>query len=1465
LEPVQALFEDLRSPDPTIRLSVLTRIEGMNWSDEQQTLFQEMLAREKDPGTKLHMRKILAGMEKRRSAVDDGSPERLVELRRLLSDESRDDLSLVMHLESVKRSAGPAALAVLRQTEWSGLPEEVLPFILNFVKKFGTQEDVPRVTELCRHPNARVMTSAVDTLEKLHPESLQPLLVPLLVSPIPGIRSRAVRLLHRWDPEEALRHFEAMLFSQELSEKKAALFQAFFFPFADIARHLLRFLSIESEAGMLLRVGFIFRANPAPEVLLPLIDIMEVCREQKRKLIGDILTGVIKSLSQAGLIAKTPEEILADVKTDYRGRKAGQLIERCQMALVSGTEESRKTALTKLCELARAGFAEAEEALTLHLPVETSTELQQIIATYFGGSEDSPEIAESPSPASSPEQDLRALSPGQRARFFDALDEGGFAQAHTQLSEWLSQSSGDDKIACLALFARFGSSADAGLLLPVLDDSDPALVTGAIDALLTAAPETLFPRLPGLLLNESDLVRAVAVKAISRFDKTRALDLFGQMLQSIQAAHRRLAVSNLSQLDFPSIRQLLLDSLEKETDGENLQQLRAILKSNIDEPLFTDLMKIRRIADGEKRGVMDCLVLETARILIRDKKVKYPDPAALQAAVEEKLDREKERTATSKPSYSLDSIKKMRSGPETPARPRTADPIRLLADDLRSPDLSMRFSVLSRLETIEWTSDRVEAFKKLVDRERDPGTKFHMKKILAHVSGERKSGPVNVLTEIAENLQKTHRDDLSLALLLESLPRKDALKAVDVLRKAHWEGFSPEILPFVLQFFKKFGRPEDAPTIEPFCRHSDPRILGAAVETLEKLAPESLREQIVPLLVSPNQGIRSRAVRLLYRWDPREALKHFEEMLFAEDAAERQAALFHAFFFPFADIEPHLLKLLAIESSTDILEKAGFIFRANPTPEEPRRLIEVMEESRGEKRQVIWELISGVILSLSQAGLMEESPEKALEDLQTWYRERKTRNFIARCRIALESQQIDMRRTAVDRLIDLAHMDCGPALDCLREFHGRETDAQLKARMAGALGQAEIPAKTEVKDSSEPEAQDLLAASPETRQQFLGKLSAADLNRYRPRLREILSKSDRGEKVLWIQALGRVGTKNDAELLRSFISDPDSGILSAVIETLRRLDPDVLSPYLPKLIQNPSDEVKAEAIRVFALFDKKQAVALIEKMLFSLQTRQRQLAVFCAGQIDFPSVHELLLRALGQEQDNDNWKQIAAIIQANLDEKVYEGLLNLLRHAGRERHDQLEALEQEAARTLIAEKKTSFLTPVELKKALEKRLKEAEESGTETKAPSYALANIKKMREKKGAHTPAPSGVDPALVRFAMVAFSLGMVITALVWFLFLAPSSRRPVSPATTTKQTPGTKPPKAFSTDPVDLVGEVSAIPDPLSVQVKSAQHAKEFIIRFKSKPHKPYRVGQPFKAQVKPLKEDGNTILAEILMSF
>ena len=786
------------------------------------------------------------------------------------------------------------------------------------------------------------------------------------------------------------------------------------------------------------------------------------------------------------------------------------------------------------------------------------------------------------------------------------------------------------------------------------------------------------------------------------------------------------------------------------------------------------------------------------------------------------------------------------------------DPVKELFAELSSPDPSIRFSVLSRIEEMPLTGSQIAEFRNLLASECEPGIRFHMQKVLARFETGEQARPDR--SGISELLRQPARDEISLALYLESVKRGDAQAVADELRKSGWVGFSARLLPSVLKFLKKFGASEDVDAVAGLCSHNDPRVLSAAVEALEKLSPERLREHIVPLLLNANSGIRSRAVRILYRFDPSEALRHFESMLFSNSEEEKQAALFHSFFFPFKQIESLMLRYISVETDSELIKKAGLVFMANPDRQIPLRLLEARQACVGEKYQLIDTILKGVLQSLFQAGLVNAEPAQMLDVLESHFREKRIRLYIERFSLGLKSGDAETRLKSALKLCELIRHGVEDPRTLINNFLKKESDEKIVARVRQFLESGRLEPENVAR--LEPEAafrkeqavqqQAFIEILPERRHKIYDAINRENYGQQMASIVGFFSQLPVEEQIAVLGVIERAGTRKETELMLRCLESDNADLLTAAIDALSVVNPEALHPLLPQLIKHRFDEVKVAAIKVFALFDKKQAISLVEQMLHSIRPVQRRNAIFCLAHFDYASVSQILLTALKNEGDEENQQQIFSILLSNADEETFFQVYVEARSGRSTRAELYTRLYTGLVAKIIAADPAK--TEAGLFAAAEERLEEEKRSQNQRSA--YQLEKIQKIRQE----SQKKSEPDPGLVRFAMVAYATGAVLTALIWFLFMAPPSSAPKMPKSGKKVA-------AHSRNTTRTIkGIVSGVDvSQRQVDIADQTEQKTYRVLFPEKTGDLPAIGNGFHGQLKITGERGGILTGELLTAF
>ena len=119
--------------------------------------------------------------------------------------------------------------------------------------------------------------------------------------------------------------------------------------------------------------------------------------------------------------------------------------------------------------------------------------------------------------------------------------------------------------------------------------------------------------------------------------------------------------------------------------------------------------------------------------------------------------------------------------------------------DLKSPDTSVRFAALQRIEGSGLSPERQALLSRIMESERDSNLRFQMQKIIAGISiGKEKLRGDDIVSLI----NMPGRDEMKLALMLESVKKNNASEVRDALRLSNWTKFSSKLIPSVLKFSK---------------------------------------------------------------------------------------------------------------------------------------------------------------------------------------------------------------------------------------------------------------------------------------------------------------------------------------------------------------------------------------------------------------------------------------------------------------------------------------------------------------------------------------------------------------------------------------------------------------------------------------------------------------------------------------
>jgi HEAT repeat protein len=788
------------------------------------------------------------------------------------------------------------------------------------------------------------------------------------------------------------------------------------------------------------------------------------------------------------------------------------------------------------------------------------------------------------------------------------------------------------------------------------------------------------------------------------------------------------------------------------------------------------------------------------------------------------------------------------------------DQLDTLLSDLHSRDVSVQFSLLRRIDISHWNQEQIIIFEKSAREEPNPETQMHMLLLLTLI--RRKAGieeaPTFTIDDLKGILRTAKPDFFRFLVVMNSLPPPALALVPDFLRETGLQAFPEEILPFLFPIIGEYGSATDSPHIEAYCRHENPRVLLAAVEALERLNPDDVRSFIIPLLLHSSPGIQTTAIRLLYRWDPGEALNHFRAMLFGNLPSERQAALTIGYFFPFPAIFPSLLEFLSLENDPDLLKSAGRLFQVNPQPDVPHQLAEVWETTVGRKREQLGAVLLEVIRALSAAGLTELSPRDFLQSLREKIRERRLEAMVDHFQQTFESADQTEREIIISRMESFSHFS--PIRKLLVQFFRQVEELPLRTRIALILGLPPEQRSPEAGPAMKP------VSAPNSPLEISETASREELYR-------VLQTAGDDQKATAIRVLGSRGNPGDIEKLRTYLNHPAPGIIAATIEALSEMDSEWLSAFLPRLVLSGETAIRDAAIRALIHCDKRQALTLVEQLLGSGQHKGRSAGVFSLGFFDFPSIRELAAQALKMEENPDHFRYLGDLFLTHMNEENLVLLIEQIEAASDKLRPELHQLTTRAAEMLFQQFPQRHPSP-DIWLQVARKTHEDRQRSRETPAP-YALSQIKKLRSQ----APSPekrsdfsAGFSTGFLAFRetlergktllLPTFGLMLLLLGMVVFWPTSEQSTDPIlETAPATVANPRGQPLEIGQTR--DIQGSVlSVFSDALRIQADG--QTTPFHVKIKALPRS-FQRGDAFRGRVKIEKVMPHRIEAGLIRNF
>ena len=671
---------------------------------------------------------------------------------------------------------------------------------------------------------------------------------------------------------------------------------------------------------------------------------------------------------------------------------------------------------------------------------------------------------------------------------------------------------------------------------------------------------------------------------------------------------------------------------------------------------------------------------------------------------------------------------------------------------------TLALEFLESLDSRTPTTAETKILKEAYTIVRNPVLSFQLKKSLRLAAFKLKGTKFKVSLDGMEKLLKdtTRLDDLALAIV--TVEPAEAFLASDMIRQANWQNFPAEILPCFCRFFGLHGNIQDSHALQELTRHPDPTVITAALKALEKIDPENLQSIIVPLLNSPLTVVKAQAIQAFYRWNRNQALQHLLKLMFSKSEQDIVLALHHANYFPYAELESHLLRLMTEISSPPILMRVSQILKNNANLNLPFRIFWVNRQLVGQHQSLVKGILLGVVRSLADKKLIKVSAQQYLNHLKEKVCKAESDLIKSTCKVQEDAD--------FEEISDLPAKNEEKTRDSIEENQGKKVQQKTSEQ--------KIKAPPLPKSEFIPDFNKYPELTEQEKVQFLTKIKEAHFKEFQPKLQALFETAQGKELASLINLFGKFSGPEFAESLKKHLKSDNPDIVCAVIKALVNVDQETLCLYLPQFMQDKNGKIRMTATRTFVCIDRESIRGLLTGLLSSSNVKQRSLGIATSMLVDFNIVRQPLLTCLSKETSVELLEKLSMVLAANPDREllyeVYKSYRNCRSSMKGEFKQLLDMVADKLAIVLnkintaeellaLAENDYNF----EKQQAKEKAKKAAEEEKAETEAPAANVTFEELSREEQSIQDILTSKSSDQKVKRAKATIII-WILVAVAW-----------------------------------------------------------------------------------------------------
>lgn len=476
-------------------------------------------------------------------------------------------------------------------------------------------------------------------------------------------------------------------------------------------------------------------------------------------------------------------------------------------------------------------------------------------------------------------------------------------------------------------------------------------------------------------------------------------------------------------------------------------------------------------------------------------------------------------------------------------------------------------------------------------------------------------------------------------------PSSDNLPVILREFREHPGRIPSDLRATVAKILARNGTADDAERLVPWLNEAADDQAPPYLDALESLSPQALLRVLPRFLASKLPSVRGRAVSILNRLDPEEALAHLSELLASDQREEQLAGLRIAFQFPYDGITLPILNLLGETGDNEIFQASAMFLLSNPDLEVAYTILE-MKETLEERRGELFGKLLGQLLPLLVSIGKLDAGSATIEGLVRTYRQNRLQKFLGELEI-----QISLGDPAKLRAIEawLAKNLANPETAAFVEkLAANPATEEMYRRLTTGI---ELPADKAVPAAlavSAPRAREMREESPETKVVFMKTLSGAVAPEIASWIREEAAGGADQVRAAALRAMRLLPlTPDDAGIAEKNLFHESSQVAFQAMALLESADAGRLKPYLPRLLNSSDPLIASRAVIKALKAHEAEAVKTLVGMLASDQPLVRARAVNGLMVCPFQRVAETVFAALRIETNPDIARGLLTVVLQN--------------------------------------------------------------------------------------------------------------------------------------------------------------------------------------------------------------------------